>query len=246
MKKIAVYFTGHYRNLDETWINYLKLFKCTEKYIFNFYFFLWDISDHDRVYTRENNKIYKIREITDNDITKVCKERYRDIKLIKLYKDFEMPLLKNKSGSKQMFMINEAFKYLPDDYDYYVRMRTDLFFFKTDIWDNICVCKSDLILPDTCHGEKRNFPNGVFNDFFWIGNYKGAKFLSLFYDHIELINYDYLEYGIAEYIKNYGNSQLITISQFESDFNLDRRTRGYENWLVETIRDTNKRNFIDK
>ena len=37
-----------------------------------------------------------------------------------MYKDFEMPLLKNKSGSKQMFMINEAFKYLPDDYDYYV------------------------------------------------------------------------------------------------------------------------------
>lgn len=241
MKKIAVYFTGHYRNLNETWVNYSKLFKNTDNYTFDFYFFLWNISDHDRVYTKENDKIYQIKKITENDIIELCK----DVKLIKLYEDFVLPESKNKPGAKQMFIVNEAFKYLPNDYDYYVRMRTDLFFFKTDIWNEICSYSNDLILPNSCWGDKHsNFPiRDIFNDLFWVGNYKGSKFLSMFYEYIDQLDYGFTEDGITKYIKSYANN--ITIRHFDDDFNLDRRTRGYEPWLTETPRDTQKRQLLE-
>jgi hypothetical protein len=231
MKKFAVYFTGHFRNLNNLWANYNKMFLSTDKYQFDFYFFLWDTKDH----TETDITIKK------SDILNICP----NAKNIKLYKDFSLNHdYKNCNYSKQFFLIKEAMLNLNNFYDYYIKCRTDLFFFDTDPWDQICSLNSDIILPDIVWGFKNNYPhNNIINDYLWITNYKALLYINSFYDYIPKSDTTYPEQDLANFLSKEKNTY--SISHFKSDFNLERRTRGEESHLEETKRDTYRRRILE-
>lgn len=146
----------------------------------------------------------------------------------------------------QLYGLYTCFNKLPNDYDLYIRMRTDLYFFDTNFLNEIVECKSNLILPDKVWFSNLNYPySNEFNDFFWIGDYAASKYIADTYENLT----ELFKPGIC-------NEQLLasrlihspikfTISQIKCEFNLDRRTRGIENHLEETRYFTRKRKNVD-
>lgn len=236
MKKIAVYFCGHYRNLNETWGNYEKIFKRSDKFTIDFYFLLWT-----------NKDVNDLSLITKEDILKICpyakKVEFIDpnYEIPHIVSNFEPRLL------NQLHCLNKCFEIIPNSYDMYIRLRTDLYFFDTDFMDEVVDMESDLILPDKVWYIEKNYPFfGLFNDFFWIANYQTSQYIAnTYYFLSEIVDKSIcLEKLLSIRLNN--APFKIKVSHFKCLFNLDRRTKGVEPWLTETIELTQKRKLLEK
>lgn len=246
---IAVYFSGHLRNLDETWTNYKKIFENTTLIKFDFYFILWNVNHTIESKSWEHNenvgkKLVEITPISENDIYKICP----DAKIVKLIKDggFEIPehlRMFPKSVVCQLYGIHQAFQVIPNSYDYYIRMRTDLYFFKRPDFEMLFDRPEyNLILDTNVHFQRKNYPEGdIFNDFFWISNYETGFLIATFYNHIQnyKINDGYLELYYKLYLDD--NKDKLKIYNYSFDVWLDRRTKGFDSNLEESYILTKRR-----
>lgn len=225
MIRIAVYFSGHFRNFDQTWSQYKNMFQNTSQYSFDFYFGLWDIKD-------TNDKT----PITESDILKVCPNA-RKIIILNSSIDHSQDHYKHdnhgKSVVNQIYGIYKTFNIVPDSYDYYMRMRTDLYFFDFNFLDILKTLRSktNLILPAKVWYKEKNYPaKMVFNDYMWFSDYETAKYIASLYTDILQYNPTYLENLLAVHL----SKKDFTIMYFDCCFNLDRRTRGEEMGLPES------------
>ncbi len=234
MKKYAIYIVGHYKNLNETWPQYKQIFKNTDEILFDFYFTLWNVKD-----VNDNSSI------TENDIYSLCPEAKKVNIIDSSIIPVDLPTKFEAKIGYQWYMIYSGFNIIPPIYDYYIRVRTDLYFFDTNIFEEIKNMDADLILSSRVWYIKMNYPyqKDAFNDYLWIGKYDISKYLADLY--LQLDNYPviYNEKAIVNHLLNYNKD--ITITHFKCDFNLDRRTRGAEMWLPESREMTARRNNLE-
>lgn len=243
MKRICVYFVGHLRNLQETWTQYKRLFQDTSCK-FDFFFVLWKHCSKDTnlpvLYERCEEPLSEKDDVDEQDIYAICPEA----KLVVLLDDHAIPIeLANYRANiiLQLYCLQVAFSKLPNDYDFYIRMRTDLYFFRPLPFSTIVCTTTDLILEKTVHWYSNNFPHSnLFADFFWISKYDAGRIISELYAHIgEFDSSLCLEEILALYLRKF---PALTYSHIDFNLNLDRRTKGIENWLPETAVCTNRRN----
>ncbi len=234
MLKYAVYISGHYRNLNETWEQYKEIFKNTDLSTFDFYFCLWNVKD-----TNDNTLI------TQESIYSICPDA-KGVKIIE--STYIPPDLSNKFPKPiyfQAYMIKSAFDLIPQNYDFYIRIRPDLYFFDKNIFREIEHIDGDLILPSKVWYCNPNYPltQHLFNDYLWIGKYNISKYIALFYDNVDKYEVACNETTLTNYLRDY--NETLNVCHFTCDFNLDRRTRGAEMWLQESRDMTVRRQQIE-
>jgi len=178
--RIAIYLSGHLRNLSETIHIYRKVFQAPT-IEFDYYFTLWRTNhntDNDswNLYRNPHEAFY---QITEADVYAICPEA----KEVVLLDEFPLsPVYKNHKPSAvfQLYSLYKAFERLPPVYDRYVRLRTDLYFFKKIDWTQIVDTPYDLYIPETVWFNEPNYPtSNIFNDFFWISTYRKVHFGTL-------------------------------------------------------------------
>lgn len=241
MKRVAVYFTGHIRNMNELWPHYKKIFQNSEKVTFDFFFTIWDVKNVNDVMKVEKED----EPVTPEFIQSFCPEA-KSIVILKS-SDFILPeYLKDYKPNlvSQMYGIYQAFSNVPDTYDYYMKMRCDLYFFTTNFFTNIFDTPANLYLLDTCWYKNKNFPAfWACNDFLWIGDYKISFAIANLYNSLhEYSNIDSFEKVLADFLQK---QTFVSIHNFVCEVNLERRTRGYEMWLEESRFMTEKRKQIE-
>ena len=237
--RVAVYFAGHLRNLEDNWANYKRVFSHPDVQ-FDFYFTLWR-KNHTATSESWNHsnatgkQLLEIRDITEGDIYCICPyakgvQILEEKTFASEYDGYAKNIL------PQLYCIQKAFLAVPKDYDYYVRMRTDLYFFKGVNWPDAL---GDCVIPSTVHFGKPNYPNSdLFNDFFWIGNYEANLYITSIYDYI--LNYD--KSLIVERIyRSHMAVGPLKLRHYPFEFALERRTRGFDG-LPETGPYTERRN----
>ena len=123
-----------------------------------------------------------------------------------------------------------------------MRMRTDLYFFKSIDWK--FDTNYELLIPKIVHNNQPNYPNNVyFNDFIWIGKYAISKYIADLYHTI-------LEYGPTNSPTEYffavhmRNRLQTKILHCDFDFELERRTSGFEDCPELRTRRINEGEFI--
>jgi len=224
--RVAVYFAGHLRNLQDNWANYKRVFSHPDIQ-FDFYFTLWrknhtatgESWNHNNV---TGKQLVEIRDITEGDVYCICPEA----KAVNIIEEIEFG--PEYSGYRnnilpQLYCIQKAFLAVPKDYDYYIRMRTDLYFFKGVSWPEAL---GDCVLPSTVHFGVANYPNSdLFNDFLWIGNYEAHLYITSIYDCI-------LKYDRSQIIERIYTTHMdaghLKSRNYPFEFALERRTRGFD------------------
>jgi hypothetical protein len=122
-------------------------------------------------------------------------------------------------------------------------MRTDLYFFDFGFQNVLKQLenkkdKYNLILSSKVWYNKGNYPFSIlFNDYMWFADFETSKYISSLYDCITKYSPCCLEELIAIHI----SSKDLSICHFDCCFNLDRRTRGHEQHLIESQELTQKR-----
>jgi hypothetical protein len=225
MIKIAVYFCGHFRILNETWKQYQIMFKNTEQFTFDFYFGLWNKMD------TKDDTIVK-----EQDVLNICS-------FAKNIVIFDSNTQNENNLVNQLYCIYNTVEMLPSSYDYYIRMRTDLYYFDFNFLYalkqlNNCIEKPNLLIPSNVWYNQKNYPHtDVFNDYMWIADYKTTKYIASLYNEIPVNNSMCLENLFAYHI----SKQEYIIWNFKCCFNIDRRTRGNEMHLLESNELTTRR-----
>jgi hypothetical protein len=237
MKRIAVYIAGHFRNLNETWKQYSSIFRSTDQYTVDFFFVIWNVRD-----TSGNIPVVK------EDILQLCPTA----KLIKfLDSSYEVPPSHSNCTPnivKQFYGIYSCFQEVPNDYDLYIRLRSDLYFFTTDFLPALAQSDANLHLVDNVWFNHPNYPlSNRFNDIFWVADYKTSKYIADIYLVLPKLftkKANYPERILAIYLKNIPFQ--ITISHFFCELNVDRRTRGAEMWYEESRVMTERRRKLEQ
>ena len=241
---VAVYFSGHIRNLKDTIRNYRRVFQYPN-FEFHYYFTLWrinhDTSNDSWNYNNETHKkLVEITHITEKDVYDICPEA----KKVVILEEFDLPPEFN--GYKpatvfQMYSLYRGFQEVPDTYDLYVRMRTDLYFFKGIDWELIMnnSRKYELFIPEDVHFTLKNYPiSDIFNDYFWISSYQVGKYISELFKKITS-----MEKGTfaEKYFALHISMNIPKIIHYPFDLALERRTRGFDTILDETTVYTQRR-----
>jgi hypothetical protein len=236
MKRIAVYISGHFRNLNETWKQYSSIFQSSDQYTVDFFFVLWNVRD-----TSGNVPL------VEADVLALCP----NAKCVKLLDStLELPPAYSAMSpglSKQFYGIYTCFQELPTDYDFYIRLRSDLYFFTTDFMPFIAQSDANLQLVETVWFNHPNYPlSSRFNDYLWIADYKTSKYITDIYLGLPQLytkKANYSEKIFANYMLDIPFQ--ISISHFVCEFNLDRRTRGAEMWHEESRIMTERRSKLE-
>lgn len=224
--RVAVYFAGHLRNLEDNWGNYKRVFSHPDVQ-FDFYFTLWR-KNHTATWESWNHsnatgrKLIEIRDITEGDIYSICPSA----KGIQILDEIPFDLEHSRYAKNiipQLYCIQKAFLAVPKDYDYYIRMRTDLYFFKGVNWPEAL---GEFVIPSTVHFRVPNYPNSdLFNDLFWIGDYEANLYITSIYDNI--LKYD--KSLIAERLfRVHMDAGSLKPKHYPFEIALERRTRGFD------------------
>jgi len=235
--RIAVYFSGHIRNLKDTIQNYRRVFKHPALQ-FDYYFTLWrknhntenDSWNHNNIM---NKTLLDITKITEEEVYNICPEA----KKVVILEEFEVPL--EFQGYKpstvfQLYSLYKGFQEVPPTYDLYVRMRSDLYFFKDIDWKYILNNSSryDLFIPENVHYNLKNYPSShIFNDYFWISSYKVGKYISEIFKNLTNMEKGHI---VETYFALYISKNIPKILNHPFDLALERRTRGFDANLNET------------
>jgi hypothetical protein len=226
MTRVAVYFAGHLRNLQDNWANYKRVFSHPHIQ-FDFYFTLWRKShtttstswQHSNV---TGKKLVEIRDITEGDVYCICPEA----KAVNILDEISFGPEYAGYGKNiipQLHCIRKAFLAVPKDYDYYIRMRTDLYFFKGVNWPEAL---GDCVIPSTVHFGVPNYPSSdLFNEFIWIGNYEANLYITSIYDCI--LSYDRSQITERLYRMHMDVGSLKP-RHYPFEVVLERRTRGFD------------------
>ena len=222
MKRCALYITGHFRNFNETWNQYATLFVNSPLATFDVYCTLWDVRNTDDP-----------TPIHEEDVRAVCPHA-TSIRILPSSEPVEtyrhtLPV------ASQLYGIHRAFQDLPDSYDWYIRLRTDLYFFDGDFLTQILTSTepADLWIPKIVWYTEPNYPVGdVFNDYMWVGRYGISKYIADTYPCLRDIAPTYAEQLLGRRVRSYAHP--LRIQHFDCLFNLDRRTRGYDMYLLES------------
>jgi hypothetical protein len=222
MKRIAVYIVGHFRNFNETWPQYATIFADSSDVTVDIFITFWDV--------RNTNDTSPVCEA---DVLKICP----NAKNVQILSSRE-PLnthghSKNVAG--QLYTLQEGVSIVPDSYDWYVRLRSDLYFFQTDILQQVLSSSDqvDLWIPEKVWYTEANYPaRDVFNDYLWIGTRAITEYLAQTYAALPTIPHTYTEELLARRIRAYPSH--LVIKHFACLFNLDRRTRGEDMFLQES------------
>jgi len=228
MKRVAVYFTGHLRNLSDTWPNYKRFFS-DPSIQFDYYFTLWRKShttssnSWDKI--NASGKIFvPIYDITEQDVYKICPEA-KYVKIIDSVIHNKEYLKYYEGTVSQMYIISDMISNIPNDYDYYIRMRTDLYFFKAPKWSE---CLGDFVVPEDVHWNKINYFSPIsklFNDYFWVANYSITRDIADIYRDILTYPKGLITEG---YFALHMTKKNLVPDHYEFELTLDRRTRGFE------------------
>jgi hypothetical protein len=232
MINIAVYYSGHIRNFKDIILNHKRVFKY-DNIQFDFYFTFWrknhsSLNDSWHYNNTNNINLVDICDITEEDVYKICPDA-KNVVILE-----EHALSPEYDGYKpslifQLYSLYKSYELLPNTYDFYIRMRADIYFFKGIDWSSIIKNKEsyELFLPDTVWLDQPNFPkNTIFNDYFWISSYETGKYISHFFKNILLLNLkkdDILERYFCKYLDN-----RFKILHIPIDITLERRTRGFD------------------
>lgn len=244
-RKIAVYFSGHIRNLKDTIRNYRRVFQHPNLE-FDYYFTLWrrnhDSSNDSWNNNNQTNKhLVDISNITEKDVYDICPEA----KKVVILEEFDLP--PEFSGYKpsavfQMYSLYRAFQEVTNTYDIYVRMRTDLYFFKGIDWEFILNNSHEyqLFIPENVHFTLKNYPNSdIFNDYFWISSYQVGKYISELFKKITSMKKGMF---VERYFAVYISMNMPKLAHYPFDLALDRRTHGgFDTNLHETSVYTERR-----
>lgn len=222
MKRFAVYVTGHFRNLDETWPQYASIFVDTPQSTFDFYFTLWTVRNTDDP-----------TPVREEDIRALC-PRAKSVRLLPSNQTVELhghepPI------AYQLYAIQEAFRDVPATYDWYVRIRTDLYFFDATFFDQILTSDPgiDLWISEKLWYTDANYPaRDILNDFLWIGNHRISEYLASTYAALPTIEPSYMEHVLGRRLRHCPFPWKL--GHFRCLFNLDRRTRGHDMYLIES------------
>jgi hypothetical protein len=236
-RRVAVYFSGHIRNLKDTLLNYRRVFQH-QNFEFDYYFTLWrknhDTSNDSWNHNIATNKnLVGISNITEKDVY----ELYPKAKKVVILEEFDLPHEFNgyKSAAVfQMYSLYRGFQELPNTYDLYVRMRSDLYFFKGIDWDVILNYSHtyQLIIPEVVHFNLKNYPSSdIFNDFFWISSYQVGKYISELFKNITNMEKNTL---IEKYFALHISMNMPKLIHYPFDLTLERRTKGFDSHLHES------------
>ena len=223
MARIAVYITGHFRNFNETWPRYKALFKQTPCDI---YIALWDVRNSSDP-----------TPVTVEDIRAVCP----DATHIQVLPSAHPPACHGHTTAVagQFYGLHAIFKVLPSTYEWYVRLRTDLYFFETDLLSYPSP-RADLWIPEKVWHTEPNYPaRDVFNDYVWIGSYAISAYLADTYTALPELRPTYMEELFARRLRAYPHP--LRIGTFPGTIALDRRTRGEDLFLPESHELTRRR-----
>lgn len=244
-RKVAVYFSGHIRNLKDNIHNYRRVFQHPNVE-FDYYFTLWRVNhntandswNHNNM---TNKKLLDISNITEKDVYDI----YPEAKNVVILEEFELPPKYRgykPSAVFQMYSLYRGFQEVASTYDLYVRMRPDLYFFKGIDWEYLLdnSHKYELFIPENVHYNLHNYPNcHMFNDYFWISSYKVGKYISEIFNNITSME----EGKIVEiYFALHVSKNMPKILNCPFDLALERRTRGgFDTNLEETTFYTERR-----
>ena len=230
MKRIAVYIVGHFRNLNETWSQYAAMFANRPEATVDIFLTLWDVRN-----TTDPTPV------TETEVRALCPHA-KDVHILP---SSPPP---DQSGhtaaiAGQLYSLQEGVRRIPDSYDWYIRMRTDLYFFQTDVLDRILSSPLDvdLWIPEKVWYSEPNYPaRDVFNDYMWIGTYAATRYLADTYSVLPTLTPTFMEELLARRLRTYP----LRIGHFSCLFNLDRRTRGQDMFLVESQELTRRRDQL--
>lgn len=245
MYTIAIYFSGHVRNLKDTIANFKRVFNC-EGVIFDYYFTFWKVNhtqsgDSWKFNNKQNKQLVPLYDITEADVYAICPEAKR-VKILESYSIPQEYAAYPDFRICQLYSLYQSFQDIPDNYDLYVRMRSDLYFFKGIDWKYILDKRHThtLFLPSTVWYTQKNYPTStLFNDFFWVSSYPIAKALASAYTtllHIPAITPDTIVERIFQLYCDYLIRLQTPLTLLHCDFDvvLERRSRGFDANLVET------------
>ena len=235
--RVAVYLSGHLRNLKDTIRNYRRVFS-SPGVEFDFFFILWKVNhatdspswNHNRA---TEKSLVDIQPVTEKDIYEICPEAKKVILLDEHTLPPEYGKIQRSIAYKD-YGLYRAFQELPDTYDLYVRLRTDLYFFQGINWDYIAQHKAtyNLFILQKVHFTQPNYPGSrMFDDSFWISTYPVGKFISEIY-----LNLPTMKAGkcTEEYYADYLDREKFSILKYPFDVVIERRTRGFDANLDET------------
>lgn len=229
MKRAAIYIIGHFRNFNETWAQYSKIFANSSDVTFDIFITFWDVRN-----TKDQTSI------TESDVRAVCP----DAKHVQILSS-KQPLERHghtENMTGYLYALQEGVRILPPSYDWYIRLRSDLYFFDTDFMSQVLSSQdyADLWIPDKVWYSSPNYPGrDVFNDYLWIGTHAITTYLAETYAVLSSLEPTYMEQLLARRVQMYPSS--LKIKHFSCLFNLDRRTRGEDMFLQESIELTNLR-----
>jgi hypothetical protein len=223
MARIAVYITGHFRSFNETWPSYETILTKTPCDI---YIALWDI--------RNSNDF---TPVTVEDIRAVCPIATH-IEVLPSATPLECHG-HTTACAGQLYGLHAIFKVLPSTYEWYVRLRTDLYFFETNLL-SIPNPSADLWIPEKVWHSEPNYPaRDVFNDYVWIGSYAISVYLADTYTALPNLQPTYMEELFARRLRAYPHS--VRLGTIVGTIALDRRTRGEDLFLPESHELTRRR-----
>lgn len=236
-RKVAIYISGHLRNLKDTIHNYRRVFR-SPGIEFDFFFVLWKVNHTTESTSWKHNnatqkKLVEIQAVTEADVYAICPEAKKVILLDEhiLPPEYDKH---DRSIAYKDYGLYRAFLEVPDTYDLYVRLRTDLYFFEGIDWEYLFHHKStyNLFLLQKAHFTKLNYPGSrIFDDSFWISTYAVGKYISEMY-----LNLPTMKRGkrTEEYYADYLDREKFSILKYPFDLAIERRTRGFDDNLEET------------
>lgn len=222
MKRIAVYIIGHLRNFHETWPQYATIFASTPEVTMDLFLTIWDVRNTTDA-----------TPVTEADVRAICPQATH-VQIL----PSSQPLERHghtEAMTGYLYALQEAVRSLPPTYDLYIRLRTDLYFFDTDLIAQVLSCPDpvDLWIPEKVWYTEPNYPaRDVFNDYLWIGPYAVTAYLADTYRNLATLAPTYMEELLARRLRAYPGP--LSIRHFRGLFNLDRRTRGEEMFLPES------------
>lgn len=230
MVRIAVYITGHLRTFDRTWPQYRLLLKSLPVDI---YIVLWDVRD-----TTDPTPV------TEADVRAICPQATL-VQILPSSTPLSVGHARTTAMSGQLYGLYRALQEMPQTYDWYLRMRTDLYFVDLECLSRIDFTAKDvdLWLPERIWNVDPNYPaRDDFNDYLWIGTRAASAYLADAYTLPTESAPPYLERLLGEHLRK----SSFRIRHFPGEFNLERRTRGCDMSAPESQRLTPARALYEE
>jgi len=234
-KKVALLLVGHVRNFDALANHYKEIFLFDDKKVeVDVFAHTYLNLDWDRDYRKNKTTISEKYEKINLD-----KEYFSTLPIMVKDMVFEEEYQNKDKTLNQWGKVSNAYKFISsyDEYDYVIRARFDLWFFQKFPYEIINDESVDVFIPEEVWKSGISNLNHHINDFIIVSNKKATKVLENFGSFVQQNQGIYSEKVLAMFLRNSG----LKCQNYKLDFNLERRTNGYETWCVGANADTERR-----